>query len=156
VMDAYPQSYRVMTEELMRERRINETPADINTIADPREYVYIEASSEQKGAALAFDVNLTDRPEVFSSDMGNPRLRIDRSGNFRTAVRVPKGTSAAMVATVTARCHETATPGESRGCNNLTLMRVLMLDQAFVPHDIPFPLQRETSLGPGQVKVFNR
>src|SRR5258705_12463684 len=34
VMDAYPQSYRVMTEELIRERRINEVPADINTIAD--------------------------------------------------------------------------------------------------------------------------
>ena len=125
VMDAYPQSYRVMTEELIRERRISDMPADINTIADPREYLYIEASSEQEGAALAFEVRVTGQPGAFLSDMGNARLRIDRSGNFRTAVRLPKGTSPAMVQSVTARCYETAASVEKRGCNNLKLMRVL-------------------------------
>jgi hypothetical protein len=156
VMDAYPQSYRVMTEELTREHRISDMPADINTISDPREYVYIEAASEQKGAALAFDVKLVDRPDVFSSDMGNGRLRIDRSGNFRTAVRLPKGVSPDMVETITARCHETAAPAVGRGCNKMRLMRVLMLDKSFVPHNISFPSKPESSLLPGEVKVFKR
>jgi hypothetical protein len=154
MMDAYPQSYRVMTEELIRERRISEVPADINTIADPREYLYIEAASEQKGAALAFDVKVAGQAGLFSSDMGNARLRIDRSGNFRTAVRLPKGVSPAMVETITARCHETTAPIEKRGCNNMKLMRVLMLDQSFVTHDISFPSQPVASLAPGDVKVF--
>src|SRR5206468_8195839 len=47
VMDRYPQTYRVMTEELQREHRISATPTGINTIPDPRDYLYIEASSEQ-------------------------------------------------------------------------------------------------------------
>ena len=156
VMDAYPQSYRVMTEELIRERRISEAPADINTIADPREYLYIEAASEQKGAALAFDVKVAGQPGPFSSDMGNPRLRIDRSGNFRTAVRLPKGVSPAMLQTIMARCYETTAPIERRGCNNMKLMRVLMLDQSFVTHNISFPPQPASSLAPGDVKVFKR
>jgi len=156
VMDAYPQSYRAMTEELMRERRINETPADINTIADPREYLYIEALSEQRGAALAFDVKLTGKSDVFPSDMGNTQLRIDRSGNFRTAVRLPRGVTGDQVETVTARCHETVRPVETRGCNNLMLIRVFMLDQAFVPKPIPFTPAPPSSLAVGEATVFRR
>jgi hypothetical protein len=156
VMDAYPQSYRVMTEELIREQRISEAPADINTIADPREYLYIEAASEQKGAALAFDVKVAGQPGPFSSDMGNARLRIDRSGNFRTAVRLPKGASAGMVESITARCHETTAPIERRGCNNMKLMRVLMLDQSFVTRTLPFQDQQPSSLAVGETKVFKR
>jgi hypothetical protein len=156
VMDTYPQSYRVMTEELIRERRISENPADINSIADPREYLYIEAASEEKGTALAFDVKVAGRPAVFSSDMGNARLRIDRSGNFRTAVRLPKDVSPTTVETITARCHETAAPTAGRGCNNMRLMRALMLDQSFVPRLLPFQAQPASSLAPGEVKVFKR
>lgn len=156
VMDAYPQSYRVMTEELMRERRISDTPADSNTIADPREYLYIEASSEQKGTALAFEVKLNGQSNAFLSDMGNTRLRIDRSGNFRTAVRLPKGTSPSSVESVTARCYQTAGVEKNRSCNNLKLMRVLMLDQAFIPREIPFPKSPAVSLADGEMKVFKR
>jgi hypothetical protein len=156
VMDAYPQSYRVMTEELMRERRISDTPADSNTIADPREYLYIEASSEQKGTALAFEVKLNGQSNAFLSDMGNTRLRIDRSGNFRTAVRLPKGTSPSSVESVTARCYQTAGVEKNRSCNNLRLMRVLMLDQAFIPREIPFPKSPAVSLADGEMKVFKR
>jgi hypothetical protein len=156
VMDAYPQSYRVMTEELIREKRISDMPANINTIADPREYLYIEASSVQSGSALAFDVKVTGQTNMFSSDMGEARLRIDRSGNFRTAVHLPKGASPSMLESVTARCHETAEPIEKRGCYNLKLLRVLMLDQAFIPREIPFPSLPASSLTAGEVKVLKR
>ena len=154
VMDQYPQTYRAMTEELLREHRISETPADINTIVDPREYFYIEAASEQTGAALAFDVKVAGYPGIFSSDMGDPRLRIDRSGNFRTAVRLPKGVSAAMVETITARCHASPQPVSDRSCNHLKLLRALMLDQSFVPRALVLQALPESSLAPGETKVF--
>src|SRR5688572_30363471 len=83
VMDRYPQTYRAMTEELQREHRIGLTPIGINIIADPRDYLYIEASSDQKGAALGFDVKLAGHSDLYASDIGHARLRIDRSGNFR-------------------------------------------------------------------------
>ncbi len=154
VMDRYPQTYRVMTEELQREHRISPTPTGINIIADPRDYLYIEASSEQTGAALGFDVKVAGQPEVFASDFGDARLRIDRSGNFRTAVRLPHGVSPAAVETITARCHASLQPAVERGCNHLKLLRVLMLDQSFVPRPLPLQPQPESSLAPAETKVF--
>lgn len=154
VMDLYPQTYRVMTEELMREQRISETPADINTIADPREYLYIEATSEQEGAALAFDVKVSGQVQPFASDMGEPRLRIDRSGYFRTAVRLPKDGSPAAVETITARCNATQKPASQRRCHHLKVIRALVLDQNFVPRPLQLETQPESSLAPDEKQVY--
>lgn len=154
VMDLYPQTYRVMTEELIRERRISDTPADINTIADPREYLYIEATSDQEGAALAFDVKVLGQGKPFASDMGEPRLRIDRSGYFRTAVRLPKDVSPAALESITARCHATQKPASQRRCRNLKVVRVLVLDQNFVPRPLQLQTQTESSLAPDETQVY--
>jgi len=154
VMDRYPQTYRVMTEELQREHRISPTPTGINIIADPRDYFYIEASSEQAGTALGFDVKVGGQGEAFASDLGDARLRIDRSGNFRTAVRLPHGVSPAAIESVTARCHATAQPAEKRGCSHLKLLRVLTLDQSYVPQTLNLQAQPEASLAAGGTKVF--
>jgi len=154
VMDKYPQTYRVMTEELQREHRISPVPSGINIIADPRDYFYIEASSEQSGAALGFDVKVAGQPDVFSSDLEDARLRIDRSGNFRTAVRLPHGVLPAAVENITARCQATLQPAGTRGCNHLKLLRVLMLDQSFVPRALTLQAQPGASLAPGENKVF--
>lgn len=154
VMDLYPQTYRVMTEELIRERRISDAPADINTIADPREYLYIEATSDQEGAALSFDVNVSGTAKPFASDMGEPRLRIDRSGYFRTAVRLPKDVSPAALESITARCHVTPKPASQRRCRNLKVVRVLVLDQNFVPRPLQLQTQAEASLAPDETQVY--
>ncbi len=154
VMDLYPQTYRVMTEELLREGRLSDTPADINTIADPREYLYIEAVSEQEGATVAFDVQLAGLSKVFASDMGEPRLRIDRSGYFRTAVRLPKGVPPTAVESITARCQASANPAGARRCKHLNVFRVLVLDQNYVPRPLPLQTQTESSLAPNETKIF--
>jgi len=154
VMDTYPQTYRVMTEELEREHRISATPTGINIIADPRDYFYIEASSEQTGAALGFDVKIAGQKEIFTSDLGDARLRIDRSGNFRTAVRLPHGMSPTAIESVTARCHASAQPATPRGCNHLKLLRVLVLVQNFVPGTLNLQVQPETSLKAGERTIF--
>lgn len=154
VMDLYPQTYRVMTEELQREKRISDKAFDINTIADPREYLYLEATSEQEGAALAFDVKLAGQTKTFASDWGDVRLGIDRSGYFRTAVRLPKGVSPSTIESITARCQARSTPANERRCNHLKVVRALVLDQNYVPRTLPLQTQPESSLAAGETKVF--
>lgn len=154
VMDRYPQTYRVMTEELQRERRISPTPTGINIIADPRDYFYIEAASQQTGAALGFEVKVAGQSEVFASDLGDARLRIDRSGNFRTAVRLPHGVAPTAIESVTVRCHASAQPAAERSCKHLKLLRVLNLDQNYMPQALEVQSQPESSLAAGEKKVF--
>ena len=154
VMDLFPQTYRAMTEELRREGRISDSPSDINTVADPREYIYVEAASEQEGAAVAFDVKAKGRAEPFASDMGEPRLRIERSGYFRTAVRLPKNVSPEAVESVTARCHSHPANATGGTCKRLRLVRVLMLGPDFAPRVFFQREQAEVSLAAGESKLF--
>ncbi len=154
VMDSFPQTYRAMTEELKREGRISETPSDINTVADPREYLYVEAASTQEGAAVAFDVKLKGRAELLPSDMGEPRLRIERSGYFRTAVRLPKGVAPEAVESVTARCHSHPAMASGGTCKQLKLVRVLTLGPDFAPRVLFQREQPEASLAAGESKLF--
>jgi hypothetical protein len=154
VMDSFPETYRAMTEELKREGRISDTPTDINTVADPREYLYIEAASAQEGAAVAFDVKLKGRAELFPSDMGEPRLRVERSGYFRTAVRLPRGVAPDAVESVTARCHSHPATASGGTCKQLKLVRVLTLGPDFAPRLLFRREQPEASLAAGESKLF--
>jgi hypothetical protein len=154
MMDADPKTYRVMSEELLRENRINDTRLDINTIADPREYLYIEATSEQDGATLAFDVKLKGQSKVFASDMGEPRLRIDRSGYFRTAVRLPKDVAPSTVESITARCYASLKPAIGRRCQHLKVIRALVLDRNYTPRTLPLEPQSEASLEPDESRIY--
>ena len=154
VMDWFPQTYRAMTEELQREGRIGDTPSDINSIADPREYLYVEAASEQEGAAVAFDVKLKGRAEPLPSDMGEPRLRIERSGYFRTAVRLPQNVRPEAVESVTARCHSHPANASGGACKHLKLVRVLTLGPDFAPRVLFQREQPEASLAAGETKLF--
>jgi hypothetical protein len=155
MMDAAPATYRAMTEELQREGRISDSPSDINTVADPREYLYVEAASAQEGAAVAFDVKLKGRGDAFKSDMGEPRLRIERSGYYRTAIRLPKGTAPDAVESVTARCHPHPSTAAGGTCKRLQLVRVLVLKSDFVPQALPLRTQPEASLAAGETKLFS-
>lgn len=154
MMDAHPITYRVMAEELQREGRISDTPPDINTVADPREYLYIEAASEQAGAAVAFDVKLKGVERLFQSDMGEPRLRIERSGYYRTAVRLPKGSTPDSVESVSARCHPHPSNASGGTCRRLRLLRVLTLGPDYAPRALPLRPQPEASLAAGDARDF--
>lgn len=154
VMDAYPATYRAMTEELQREGRISDTPSDINTVADPREYLYVEAASEQSGAAVAFDVKLKGSPEVFKSDMGAPPLRIERSGYYRTGIRLPKGFAPESIESVTARCHSHPSTASGGTCGRLQLVRVLVLRPDFTMQALPFEKQSKATLAAGETRLF--
>jgi hypothetical protein len=146
-----------MSEELQRERRITDRAFGANTIADPRQYLYIEASAELTGAALAFDVRLDGDAQTYASDLNDPRLRIDRSVPFRTAVRLPAGTPPSKIEKITVRCHETAPAAGARACQRVRLGKLLMLDRDYVPRLLEqFSVPPESQLAPGETVTFSR
>lgn len=100
VMDAHPWTYRVMSEEVLREGRVAEdAKPGSEKIPDPRRFVFVEACGEVHDAQLAFDVALRrgEGLEWVSSDAANPRFQVARSGCFRAAVALPRDTSTAAV-----------------------------------------------------------
>jgi hypothetical protein len=140
VMDAFPWTYRLMAEELMREGRVRYDTFDINSISDPRRYLYIELQSNQKGTAVAVEVTSQVMPKVVSSDLGEPKLRIERSGYFRTAIQLPTSVSPASLSSLTVRCYPTNDPSEDRVCQNVKVKSVMWLDQDYRPQ--PLQIQR--------------
>ena len=91
---------------------------------------------------------------AFPSDMGVPRLRIERSGYFRTAVRLPKGVPPEAVESVTARCHSHPSGASGGACKRVRLVRVLTLGPDFAPRVLFLREQPEASLAAGESKLF--
>jgi hypothetical protein len=144
VMDLNPWLYRVMASELVREGRIDAAaPAGSGKVADPRRYAIVQACGDLEDATLAFDLGIdTGRGETawHASDSGDPRFRVARSGCFRSAVRLPEGTTLAQLRSIRARAYtRPARNGETplpSGSGQVVLRRVnpiLMLDREFAP-----------------------
>jgi hypothetical protein len=150
IMDRHPWIYRVMSAELLREGKSSEASTDGdsagnkagNQIADPRRYLYLEAESEQHNSTISFAVKLKGDQTWYSSDLGNHRYRIDRSGFFRTTVRLPAETRLAQIEKVEARCdaadnskpaREGAAPAVVADCKLGSVSKAFMLDHGFRP-----------------------
>jgi hypothetical protein len=99
-------------------------------------------------------VKLKGQSKVFASDMGEPRLRIDRSGYFRTAVRLPKDISPATIESITARCYASSKPAIGRRCQHLNVIRALVLDRNYTPRTLPLETQSEVSLAPDETRIY--
>jgi hypothetical protein len=155
LMDAMPWLYRTMAEELMREGRIGGGSLGPNMIADPREYLYIEAYAEQEGTALAFDVYVNGSGEIYHSDGGEARLRIDRSGYFRSAVRLPPGVSPASISRIVVRCYATDKAAARRLARRVGLTKVFMLDGSYTPRDLSLRRSQRETLIPGEAATFS-
>src|SRR5207249_4435682 len=84
VMDAHAWSYRVAAQEMVREGKIREdAAAGSGLIPDPRRFVYVEACTELRNAAVAFSIRAADRDgrdAWYDSDRGVPEFRIARTG----------------------------------------------------------------------------
>jgi hypothetical protein len=126
LMDLNPWSYRLVAEELVREGKIKTILTDPDTIADPREYLYVDVHAKQNGAAISVEVIGQNQGVMAQSDLGDPRLRIDRGGNFRTAIRM---NSKLLIQSVTVRCFS----NDGRACEDVAVMRVSALSRDFKP-----------------------
>ena len=144
VMDLNPWLYEVMASELIREGRIDPAAtAGSGKVGDPREYAIVQACGDLRDATLAFDLGIdTGHGETtwHSSDAGDPRFRIARSGCFRSAVRLPAGTKLAQLVSIRAHAYtrpprsgESALPSGSGQVVLRNVNPILMLDRDFAP-----------------------
>jgi hypothetical protein len=141
IMDRHPWIYRLMAAELMREGKISDASRGGNQIADPRRYLYLEAESEQHESTISFAVKLRGDQTWYTSDLGIGRYKIDRSGYFRTTVRLPAGTRLSQIERVEARCDAAdnakhSNEGRLRAtpdCKLEAVNKVFMLDGGYRP-----------------------
>lgn len=144
VMDRNPWTYAVMAAELRREGRIDPAgqPGSAK-VPDPRHFAYLEACAELDRATLAFDLGIANTDGTtgwHSSDRGEPRFRIARSGCFRAAVPLPAGATADTLAAIRIRSYtrprRDGEPVLPAGTGRVTLTRVngvFMLDEQYRP-----------------------
>lgn len=141
IMDRHPWIYKLMAAELQREGKISETSRGGNRMADPRHYLYLDASSEVNGTALSFAVKLKSDPQWYASDLGINNYKIDRSGYFRTTVRLPAGTRLGQIERIAVRCDAAGNPKSDEEIKKLsaaecgldTFNKAFMLDAGFQP-----------------------
>jgi len=151
VMDAHAWSYRVTSQEMLREGKVaGDAQAGSGKIPDPRRFVFVEACSDLENAALSFGVRsrgkrlrpgraedmeiLASASGWYDSDRGREQFRIVRTGCFRGAVPLPRG--AAMPDAIRFRAWpHSAAPGASQPASvRITRVNaVFMLDDDFVP-----------------------
>lgn len=153
IMDEHPWVYQLMAAELEREGKIAEASRAGNQMADPRRYLYLEAASEQRGTLLSFAVKLKKNPNWYTSDLGIDYYKIDRSGYFRTTVRLPAGTRLDQIERIAARCDTAGNPksGEeikklsAAACQLKAVNKAFMLDEHFLPGpSLPVHIQPRT------------
>jgi len=143
VMDAYPWTYRVMSEEVTREGRVvGGAQPESGKIPDPRRFVVVEACADVHDAQLAFDVAVpgVERLGWVASDAANPRYRVARSGCFRAAVALPRDASPAPIHAIRLRVHTRPPaagepdPPHGAGWARVTRVnRLFRLGQDFLP-----------------------
>jgi hypothetical protein len=142
VMDQHPWIYRVMAEEMIREGKITDERTLGPRIADLRNYLYLDATSQQQNsAALSFAVKLKGDSRWYTSDLGIGYYKIDRSGHFRTTIRLPQGTPVDRIERLAVRCDLTNNPRSSEEISKATsaqcelnsINKVFLLDEQFQP-----------------------
>jgi hypothetical protein len=118
VMDARPWIYRVMARELAEERRLGPD------VADPREYLYVEARLDLENAAVSVLAGHGDR--WIDSSRGMEELAVNRNGWVRIAV-MDGGTASSVRWNCRAR---PAAPGAVARCR-IETARAFRLDRAY-------------------------
>ncbi|QQS48193.1 MAG: hypothetical protein IPM66_05995 [Acidobacteriota bacterium] len=149
VMDRYPWTWQVMAEEMLREGKLTDERTLGKRIADLRNYLYLDAESEQRnGSAISFSVKLKNDPVWYNSDQGIGSYRIDRSGFYRTTIRLPRRIRPDEIERVAVACGLPNNPrteednqkaSEAR-CELKSVNKIFLLDDGFQPA-APLPIR---------------
>ncbi|MGE0882111.1 MAG: hypothetical protein AB7P14_01080 [Blastocatellales bacterium] len=142
VMDQNPWTYSVMAEEMLREGKITTERTLGARIGDLRTYLYLDAASnQQNGALISFAVKLKGDPRWYTSDFGINSYKIDRSGYFRTTIRLPKGATLKKIERLAARCDLSGNPRSKEEiakvteakCELNSVNKIFLLNDSFQP-----------------------
>lgn len=169
VMDQHPWTYTVMAEEMIREGKITDERTLGARIGDLRNYLYVDvASNQQSGALFSFAVKLKNDPRWYTSDFGINSYKIERSGYFRTTIRLPKGTKLSQIERLAARCDLAGNPRSTEEISKATgaqcqlnsVNKIFVLNNVFQPDSalpvpvkttrIPFGEAVDFPIGPGK------
>lgn len=163
VMDQNPWTYTIMAEEMTREGKITNERTLGARISDLRNYLYVDVASTQQGGALfSFAVKLKNDPRWYTSDFGINSYKIERSGYFRTTIRLPKGTTLKQIERLAARCDlsgnprskEEITKATAAQCELNSINKVFLMNGDFQPGaSLPFR-SREVKLPFGEAVEF--
>ena len=111
-------------------------------IGDLRNYLYVDvASNQQNGALFSFAVKLKNDLRWYTSDFGISSYKIERSGYFRTTVRLPKGTKPNQIERLAARCDLTGNPrskeeiakASAAQCELNSINKVFFMNESYQP-----------------------
>jgi len=142
MQERFPWIYRVMSEEAIREGRVVPGDKGANTIGDPRNYLYAEVYNEPKDAAVAVEAKLTNG-ETIVSDLGVPQMRVDRPGYARIAFELPAKKAFDDIESFSIWCHA-KTPGVYSECKGVKLVKVITLDENYLPVQHPINMEPQT------------
>lgn len=111
VMDMNPWTYGLSAQEMTREGKTREYGVDSGTkISDPRNYLYLEFNSDNKGCGLVAWAKLEGDPRWYSSHRGHLDSSVVRSGWARTAIELPPGIVSRKVEQVALECLDLRDP----------------------------------------------
>jgi hypothetical protein len=142
VMDRFPWTYRIMSQEMIREGKIVNERSLGARIADLRSYLYLDANSKQQnGAAISFAVKLKGKPNWYASDLGIPSYKVERSGYYRTTIRLPLGTGLDQIERIAVKCDLTGNPRSKEEiekaagaqCDLGSVDKIFLLDEKYQP-----------------------
>jgi hypothetical protein len=150
LMEKFPWTYRIMSEEVIREGRVGNNAADADTIFDPREYSFIEVFAEQQNSSVSVELDMAGGKTV-ASDVGNPLLRVNRTGYFRIAVHGP---SPDFPSAINVRCHAVDSSTEG-SCRNVRVIKIVKLNKEFSPYEQIFTSIPKL-ITAGETVVFGR
>jgi CheY-like chemotaxis protein len=126
VMDDQPASYRVMARELDREGKS----------IDPRQYLYVEMRLRHRAGATGVLARIKDEPMWRASHLGRVDYAIARDGWVRTAVPLPRGTTAAHLDGIAFECLVPSNKDKQQlegECVVEEVSRVFLLDDDYRP-----------------------
>lgn len=142
VMDKQTWIYRVMAEEMIREKKITTERTLGESITDLRHYLYLDVQSTQRnGSVISFAVKLKGDPKWYTSNLGINSYKVERSGYFRTTIPLPAGTKAESIERLAARCdvgtnprtRDEVTKATTAACDLQGVNKVFFLDRNFQP-----------------------
>ena len=159
VMDRFPWTYAVMSQEMIRENKI-ETPADPGSVrvSDLRNYAYLEVCAEQSGTELFFEIQIRGSNRWFTSHHVDPEARIGRSGCVRSTIELPRGTDARDLRALRIQCVQSppSRGAEKEGEPRATIIsvpRLFLLARNFLPGANLLDVALKKDLRPGDSVV---
>ncbi|MBM3764972.1 MAG: response regulator [Acidobacteria bacterium] len=133
VMDANPQTWKIMTAELVRENKLRAYGEERGeTISDPRNYLYIESNVRPGKAAIAFAVKHANG-QYFYSHKGRTKDAINRDGWVRSTIELPPGTKAADLRSIQPLCVYLANTPSDFPCGPATIEYLFFLGPDMLP-----------------------